>query len=150
MVTFMSLLGNNFCGYILQNDETHQPLSRKMSIPSSRINPYTMVSCFSLRNGCQFMDIRMDRWRVFLLFLEPPFFSAGTPQLSPSNFSYDFPDFVRKFSNFKILQCTPSQFGRDFRASHRSWFPANLNCAEYMSILSVNLYTCRIHYANSA
>jgi hypothetical protein len=35
--------------------------------------------------------------------MEPPFFSAGTPHLSSSNFSSDFPDLVRKFSNFTGL-----------------------------------------------
>ncbi|KAG0455582.1 hypothetical protein HPP92_024874 [Vanilla planifolia] len=43
----------------LLNDETRQPLSRKVSIPSSRINPYRMVIILRLVVLCVFLHYRI-------------------------------------------------------------------------------------------
>ncbi|KAE9459810.1 hypothetical protein C3L33_08282, partial [Rhododendron williamsianum] len=43
----------------LLNDEARQPLSRKVSIPSSRINPYRMVICLRLLVLCVFLHYRI-------------------------------------------------------------------------------------------
>ncbi|XP_021673229.2 cellulose synthase A catalytic subunit 3 [UDP-forming] isoform X1 [Hevea brasiliensis] len=43
----------------LLNDETRQPLSRKVSIPSSRINPYRMVIVLRLIILCIFLHYRI-------------------------------------------------------------------------------------------
>lgn len=41
------------------NDEARQPLSRKVSIPSSRINPYRMVIVLRLVILCIFLHYRI-------------------------------------------------------------------------------------------
>uniref|UniRef100_A0A164VEU1 Cellulose synthase n=1 Tax=Daucus carota subsp. sativus TaxID=79200 RepID=A0A164VEU1_DAUCS len=43
----------------LLNDEARQPLSRKVSIPSSRINPYRMVIVIRLLVLCKFLHYRL-------------------------------------------------------------------------------------------
>lgn len=46
--------------YLLcRNDEARQPLSRKVSIPSSRINPYRMVIVLRLIILCIFLHYRI-------------------------------------------------------------------------------------------
>lgn len=42
-----------------RNDEARQPLSRKVSIPSSRINPYRMVIVLRLVILCIFLHYRL-------------------------------------------------------------------------------------------
>lgn len=42
-----------------RNDEARQPLSRKVSIPSSRINPYRMVIVLRLIILCVFLHYRI-------------------------------------------------------------------------------------------
>lgn len=50
-----------FIGCLLhcRNDEARQPLSRKVSIPSSRINPYRMVIVLRLVILCIFLHYRV-------------------------------------------------------------------------------------------
>lgn len=44
---------------LCRNDEARQPLSRKVSIPSSRINPYRMVIMLRLVILCLFLHYRI-------------------------------------------------------------------------------------------
>lgn len=44
---------------LCRNDEARQPLSRKVSIPSSRINPYRMVIVLRLVVLCIFLHYRI-------------------------------------------------------------------------------------------
>lgn len=44
---------------LYRNDEARQPLSRKVSIPSSRINPYRMVIMLRLVILCLFLHYRI-------------------------------------------------------------------------------------------
>jgi hypothetical protein len=55
------LLANlvNFLSFYFRNDETRQPLSRKVSLPSSRINPYRMVIVLRLIILCIFLHYRI-------------------------------------------------------------------------------------------
>nr|CAB3492778.1 unnamed protein product [Digitaria exilis] len=50
---------NNFVDLDCRNDETRQPLSRKVPIPSSRINPYRMVIVIRLIVLCIFLHYRI-------------------------------------------------------------------------------------------
>ena len=59
MLTFMSLLAITFVDPYCRNDETRQPLSRKVPIPSSRINPYRMVIVLRLVVLCIFLRYRI-------------------------------------------------------------------------------------------
>lgn len=45
--------------FIYRNDEARQPLSRKVSVPSSRINPYRMVIVLRLVIICFFLHYRI-------------------------------------------------------------------------------------------
>jgi len=56
---FMSLLALTFVNPNCRNDETRQPLSRKVPIPSSRINPYRMVIVLRLIVLCIFLHYRI-------------------------------------------------------------------------------------------
>ena len=45
--------------FVFRNDEARQPLSRKVSIPSSRINPYRLVIVLRLVIICFFLHYRI-------------------------------------------------------------------------------------------
>lgn len=45
--------------WFCRNDEARQPLSRKVSVPSSRINPYRMVIVLRLIILCIFLHYRI-------------------------------------------------------------------------------------------
>jgi len=51
--------GLNNLFLLCRNDEARQPLSRKVSIPSSRINPYRMVIALRLVILCIFLHYRI-------------------------------------------------------------------------------------------
>ncbi|ONK58389.1 uncharacterized protein A4U43_C09F11790 [Asparagus officinalis] len=55
----LSGFGGAFRGDVRSNDEARQPLSRKVSIPSSRINPYRMVIVLRLVILCIFLHYRI-------------------------------------------------------------------------------------------
>jgi len=56
---FHVTFSNNFLDPYCRNDETRQPLSRKVPIPSSRINPYRMVIVLRLVVLCIFLRYRI-------------------------------------------------------------------------------------------
>lgn len=62
-VVILSLNRNSIPVYksflLCRNDEARQPLSRKVSLPSSRINPYRMVIVLRLIILCIFLHYRI-------------------------------------------------------------------------------------------
>lgn len=55
----IKLLCKGSLSLLCRNDEARQPLSRKVSIPSSRINPYRMVIVLRLVVLCIFLHYRL-------------------------------------------------------------------------------------------